>query len=320
MNRWLKLLTISGTVCCVLGIGAITCGAVMGGGRDLTQNIGRLSDQDGWGLAENAGRLADRDGRYLEQKIDCPDDWDGCGEHGILKHSEHSSRAMPGSQELPLASENLMENVRKIELEVIQNRVELRESDELRDGQVMIAFGDGNGAGYQVLQSGNELKVKDALRNRSDHALGNMILYVPVGFRFAEIEIENRGGSFQADRIFADELSLEVSGGDITVLGGSVNKLEAECDGAELSCMAAAEKEVSAECRSGDLYLVLAGDVEDYDYKMECRAGSILLESETPIEVAGADAERKLNHGTGREVELECTAGAIAVGYEQSAV
>jgi len=78
----------------------------------------------------------------------------------------------------------------------MENRVELRESDELEAGSVVIAHGDGDSARYQILPSGDTLKLKDSRRTRYENALENIILYVPEGFQFTEIEIENCGGSF----------------------------------------------------------------------------------------------------------------------------
>lgn len=289
MSKWLKLSAAAGVICCLLGIGVITLGAVKGGGRQIMRALDRV------------------------------DGWDGHVEHDISDHFNHSSALLPdlpGDPGLPLVSEDRYDNIRSIELEVMENRVELRESAELEAGSVVIAHG-GDSVRYQILPSGNTLKLKDSRRTRYENALENIILYVPEGFQFAEIEIENRGGSFEAEKIFAKELSLEVFGGDITIQGGSVRRLDVECNAGDITCRAAAGDEASAECKAGDLYLMMAGAREDYDYKLECPAGSIVLEGDPPMEFGALSDGHKIDHSTGHEVKLECSAGAITVGYQE---
>lgn len=289
MNKWLKLSAAAGVICCLLGIGVITLGAVMGGGRQIMRALDRV------------------------------DGWDEHVEHDISEHFNHSSVLtpdLPGDSGLQPASEDRYDNIRSIELEVMENRVELRESDELEAGSVVIAHGDEDGVRYKILPSGDTLKLKDSRRTSYENALENIILYVPVGFQFTEIEIENYGASFEAEKIFARELSLKVFGGDITIQGGNVRRLDVECNAGDITCRAAVGDEASAECKAGDLYLMMAGAREDYDYKLECRVGSIVLEGDPPMEFGALSDERKIDHSTGHEVKLECSAGTITVGYQ----
>lgn len=355
MSKWLKLSVVSGVACCLLGIGVITLGIMMGGGRQVGRALkhmdvwngytghyaeepstdimpgnsdgqssgsvsgstdGQSSDiMPGDSGSQSSGIMSDNSG---SQSSGVMSDNSGGRSSGSVSDSPDGqpSDSMPGSLDLPLASIDHYENIRSIKLEVKENRVEIRETADLEAGTVAVTGGDG-GVSYQVRQVGDRLQITDPRWSGKGQQLENIILYVPKEFRFTEVKVENHSGSFQAERIYAEELSLEVSGGDSTVLGGSIRKLDAECNAGSIKCQAMSEEEVSAECKAGDIYLMLEGAVEDYDYKLECHMGKIMLEGESPLEFGGLNDERKIDYGTGRNVRLECNEGAITVGYQE---
>lgn len=286
MSKCLKRLTAAGTVLCFLGIGVITFGAMMGGTG------------------------------HLDQVMIQADGWDGTAEKRTLDHLPDF--AQKDFEMMPLSQESYG-NVSFIELELRENRVEIRESAEVEPGTVMIAREEEECEKYQIKHSEDKLKIEPPHWKDKERPLENIILYVPEKFWFEEIEIENNGGSFWADRIYAEEFSLEVSGGDAVILGGSVRRMDAECNAGSIDCQALIEKEAAAECKAGEVYFMMADPMESYDYDLEYHAGSIVLNGQPPMEWNGVGGQKK-DYGAGRRVSLECSAGSIVVGYPEPAI
>ena len=62
----------------------------------------------------------------------------------------------------------------------------------------------------------------------------------------------------------------------------------------------------------GNLEVNLEGGQSDYDYKVSGAMGKILLGD---TEYSGAASGEKLDNGTGRTVDVECSIGNVTVGF-----
>lgn len=336
MRKLLKILVVSGIICCLIGVGVITFGAVMGGGKRLVWTLDHADDLDEYidryvsryvreaGPGSPVPNGAAADGAPMDDPAA-----DGFGsdstaagdtaEGGAGSDGAAVEETVFGGSELLPGSGALYENVQSIELEVKETHVELRESADVENGCVFISNGAQDSRGCWIRQIGTELKVETDKQDKSAAEVQNIVLYVPEDYLFEQIEIENYGGSFQADCVYAEELSLEAEGGDLAVLGGDVRRLEAECRAGSIRCQAAVREEASAECSAGDVHLTMAGAMENYNYMLEYHMGKIVLNGQTPKEFSSAGEQHIDNHA-GHEVKLECSAGTITVDYRKPVV
>lgn len=320
MKRILKWSLILGSICCIAGIGTITAGAVMGGGMHLAnglhhaaaigrQQIGRetVSPQPVSPQPVAPGSAGDDTG-------------DGASVPGGAMDGE-KNRAVPGTEDLPVASSYTYSGVRRLDIEMLFNYIELRERDDVDEDTIIIGHAEDAGSAYDIRQNGDklELKVDENARKlfTGETGMEPLLIYIPRGFVFDEVEIENNLGNFQADTLSARKLSLECISGDISIGGGSVQSLDAECSGGSISCLAAAAMDADVECEAGSVDLLLSGVLENYDYDMECEAGSILLNGKEIHEYTGLNRDHHMNHHTGHSVDLECRAGSISVNFPE---
>ncbi|MCI8661336.1 MAG: DUF4097 family beta strand repeat protein [Lachnospiraceae bacterium] len=302
MKKVIKWMVIFSVVFCVLGIGVIAAGAMMGGGHYMRQAL-RIADR--W----------DRTFEDWEEKWDREREreWDAWENAGITVNE--ALLEAPGSMENPLEGSFFYENIRELEADV-DGIVAFMEAEDLSPGQVMIVKGE-DGEDYEYRQDGDTLKIHWPSRyGRGKEAFGKTItILVPVGACLDEIDIEVAAGTFQADVMRAKEISLGVKAGVIEVGRAETDSLELEVDAGQILCRADVAREVSADSDLGEILLELKGKKEDFDYELECSAGLIILKDDEEEEYQGLHHETTMDNGAGKKAELECSAGSITVTY-----
>lgn len=349
MKKLVKWTLILGIVLCFLGTGVMTAGAVMGG----IQGVGKMIDrggiwrdhwQDYMGIPGGAALVPDVLPLEPDTRSPVPDaippepDAISPGTDTIppelepipsaqetpqetLDESWLEADELPGSGKLPLEAGRLLEGVYGLDLELAGNRVELRQWEELEEGQIWLYQAGDQKRKYQIYQKDGVLEAEPLPSRQSPGSRAeSLVIFVPEGWVFREVKVENAGGSFQADRMPADRLSLETMGGKTCILGGSVRTLDLECQAGETICQAVVSEGASVECDAGEVSVVLAGEEELYDYSLECHVGSIAILGRESRHYQGLDVEKNLENGTGRKVDLECDAGAITVVFQEPVV
>lgn len=319
MKRLVKWMLILSVVFFVLGTGVIAAGVMMGGGYYLGQAL-RAADRWDDDFADWGRDFPGREEVVTDWETDVPGSKGFPDREGFLDSEELPDGVIserPGSMELPLEGAHLYEDVRKLEAEV-DGKVFFQESSELSDGQIRISR-SGDGEDYEYRQEGNTLKIRwPRHAGRLHESLGNTIMItVPAECPLEEIDIEVAAGAFQADIMRAREISLQVEAGAIQVMQAEADKLELEADAGQICCQANVAREVSAESELGEILLDLAGKKEDFNYELECSAGSIVLQGSEPEEYQGLHHEIRLDHGAFKKAELECSAGSIVVSYRE---
>lgn len=323
MKRILKWSLILGSICCVTGIGTITAGAVMGGGTHLEKGLRRVTAEGREQLRNQiAGDLTDDLRETLAAAIGTDKTETDKTETG--KTSKEETTAGAGTDYAPMVSEKTYTGVRRLDIEMMFNQVELREWDGEDKDSIVIDCEESAETAYKIRQEGNKLELKVDEKDRKlfsgDKGMESLIIYVPRGYVFDEVEIENDMGSFLADTINARKLSLECSAGEIVINGGTVNNLDAECEAGSITCLAAVDTGADVECDTGAAVITLAGSLENYDYSLECSIGEILLGGEEMHQYSGLNKKHHLDHHAGRSVKLECQAGSIKVNFSKPAV
>lgn len=317
MKRWMRWMLAGGIVCCLAGAGTITAGAMMGGHYGVMKILER---EHVWERFESGW-----DHRTVRpEKVMQPGLEEIPVEAGTLDDVEWpDGEIFSGDTEFSLEDGSLYmyENVRKLDLEISGNHVKLQEKEELEAGQVWVFCEGDQERIYRIDQKGEELQVRvNELHHMHPGAAENIVIYVPAAYVFAKVEVENDGGSFQAERIYADDLSLENNAGKVSVYGGSVRALDVECNAGTSNCRAVVSEHASVECNAGEATVTLAGEEELYDYSLECNLGSITINGKDTKHYQGVDVEKHLDNRTGRKVDLECDMGTITVDFQEPVV
>ena len=307
MRKVFKWTLILGVVSCLVGIGIITAGGMMGGMGELNSYL-----DANW---HSINGVEDYMDHYVEDYGERH--WEP--EH--LKHEAGSS--IPVSQ----ASGGVYENIRRLEIEAGPgNTIELIEEE--RAGQlydtVRIERAASDGVRrYNCRAEGADLKI-ELPEDRSvsgiadEGGMEQLTIYVRAGYRFEKVEVESRAGRFDAETVNADQLSLDTEAGEIEIRGGRIGRLEADCKAGDIRCYAAAENGAEADCEAGTMEILMAGKQNEYDYQLESNVGSIQLLGPLTEEYTGLKTEKLIDNHAGRNVELDCSAGSIAVHFSDT--
>lgn len=226
---------------------------------------------------------------------------------------EGAARVFPTGQETELT----FDGVRGLKLEVHADFVEVVEESR-EDGSVRVVWeSEDLKSSYQWTQEDGTLKLERRTRPKffGDRVQGkNLTVYVPDGYRFGEIDIEGKAGSFYAKKLYCDNLKLEADASRIQIESGEISRLDVECSAGLVEVFAPVDGDVNADCRTGQIQVALAGDKDSYNYGLECRAGSITLEGSEDYG-SGISWSRLIDNGADRDVDLECKAGEIVISY-----
>ncbi|MBQ8518818.1 MAG: hypothetical protein IJ455_04315 [Agathobacter sp.] len=141
-----------------------------------------------------------------------------------------------------------------------------------------------------VIGGGTELEIGiHDVDNRS------LKIIIPSEMKFQEVDLEI--GASQADikNIIAEELSITVGAGQATVTRLSVDKL-------------------NVEAGVGEVNIALNGVQEEYNYKVECGIGNVVVGNAS---YGGLGAEQTVkNEGATKEIDVECGIGKVVIKFK----
>ncbi len=134
------------------------------------------------------------------------------------------------------------------------------------------------------------------------------------GIRAEEISAEVGAGTLTINRMQARELSAEIGAGEMVISDAEAEKADLEVSLGACFYQGSVTGKLDAECSMGSLEFALQGKEEDYNYEIECSAGSIDLNGH---EYAAMASEKSISNGAHRDIELTCNMGEIAVNFDE---
>lgn len=279
MRKLVKITAIAGIVCCLVGVGVITAGAMMGGDEQVKQ----------WFNNSVEGNFS------------------VSGAH----HQESNYRRQEGtstSTVLPTGSStNVYQGIRKIEIDAALGFVEIHTEDRSDSTDTSIRVeahcDESHGTNpYAIVQEREELKIEN--RNMAHKSGGthhddcNLNIYVPKNYTFDSLEVEMATGQFKTSHIAARELDLVLASGDM-----NLGNIQAD--------------QVDIECMAGNIELELSGRKADYNYDIECAAGKVILGGAKADTFSSVHREEKIQNGARKSVDVECAAGNVTIEYTE---
>lgn len=301
MKKIIKWSLLIGLVICLMGVGMITAGAMMGGGEGLVSYLGTHHAALGW---------------YDDWNDGWHDDWNDDNQN----RDERRSGDLSGQL---LESSQIYEGIRELEIEGAVGSVEIvEEKREDPDDQTIWVARYGvskyTDKHYTMEQDRDELKITftGLTRNLRKEEVETVVIYVPEGYRFRKVDVEMSAGSFFAQVMYADEADLTLRAGKIVIGGGGITDLDVECQAGSLECQAQVSRNAEVECQAGSVNIWLAGTKDQYNYELECSTGTIRIEGEESY--TGIRKKKYIDHRAANQVDLECAAGEITVNFAES--
>lgn len=184
---------------------------------------------------------------------------------------------------------------------------------------------------FQTFVSDNTLYLKTSKIYRLPHdgMKSQVILYVPEDLYLQEVQIEIGAGMFSADVLAADRILLSVGGGsmnledvdaseisiamgagDVVIGEMEIQSLHADVGLGHLTATGDIRSQADIECAMGDVVLYLDGSKKDFNYRLECSVGNIMLDGS---EYSGLARERFINNQADKNIGIRCSVGNVEV-------
>lgn len=293
MKKFVKTMLVIIAVLAMLGIGFTVAGAAMGATLMGTPFFQKMKShvQNGeyrvWNWSSDG---------------DWEDDWD-----------ETDVEKVPGTV-LQAAVENgdtkafEISDVDSMELNLRYDELNLEEYD----GDTIRVEVNNDNNGYVTVKKDSRTLHIISTGKKHDR---DVTVFYPKGMKFKTVEIGIDAGAGNLDGdLEAEEFDVSVGAGDFSNSG----TIRAEnCDitvgVGEADMTGITAENIDGECGIGKLTLSLSGKESDYNYNLECGVGTVNIGEN---EYSGLAAEKSINNGASKSLDLECGMGEIDVEFE----
>lgn len=292
MKKFSKIVLGTAAVFGVLGCGFTVAGAAMGASVEEMKYEGSNMQK----AVNRMVRMVD----HWDEDDDWDDDWDD--------DDWDEKQAVPSGD----SGTYEFDSISSMDIELNYDELILRESE---DRKITVTV-DGDAADrVRVSTEGSELQIE----NKDNHKPEGRTVTVayPAGTEFAEVSIDiDAGTAALEDDLKAGEFSVSVGAGTLENYGivtAGQTDIEVGVGTLELADLDA--DYIEAECGVGMMSLDVAGRKEDYNYRISCGVGSVLLGED---EFTGLGSTKKVdNNGASRKMQLECGMGTLEVDFEE---
>lgn len=160
--------------------------------------------------------------------------------------------------------------------------------------------------------SGTTLKLRD---NTSSTDKIELEIYIPVGV-LEEIEIEVVNGTIFAEKMVADNVTIEIDNASVQIDELVVeDKAELQINAGQMIIGYYSGAKLETECGMGSIMVVCEGNQNDYNYDLECGMGQIQINEDN---YSGIGKDLKLHNESNKSIKAECGMGEIKLEFLNS--
>lgn len=117
------------------------------------------------------------------------------------------------------------------------------------------------------------------------------------------------------DNYYFDKVEVEAGAAACEINGIVTRKLELQSGVSSMAFTGRVDEKLEVETGVGVTSVKLTGSREDYNYKIQCGAGSVNIDGD---QYSSLGVERKIDNRAARSMELECGVGTIEVQFTGS--
>lgn len=144
--------------------------------------------------------------------------------------------------------------------------------------------------------NGDTLQISGGKKVSVNNSDGSIIIVVPKGYVFEEVDMEIGAGQAEIDSLCAESLDIEVGAGQADFINLDVQYF-------------------NASAGAGQINAKLVGSESDYNYDVECGIGEIEI-GESSFSGFAKDTYIE-NPGAKRELDIECGVGQIVISFQE---
>lgn len=292
MKKFSKIVLGTAAVFGVLGCGFTVAGAAMGASVEEMKYEGSNMQK----AVNRMVRMVD----HWDEDDDWDDDWDD--------DDWDEKQAVPSGD----SGTYEFDSISSMDIELNYDELILRESE---DRKITVTVDGDEADRVRVSTEGSELQIENKDDYRPEER--TVTITYPAGTEFTEVSIDiDKGTAALEDDLKAGEFSVSVGAGTLENYGivtAGQTDIEVGVGTLELADLDA--DYIEAECGVGMMSLDVAGRKEDYNYRISCGVGSVLLGED---EFTGLGSTKKVdNNGASRKMQLECGMGTLEVDFEE---
>ena len=313
----------------LLGLGILFCGisSLMGAGLGtirLMANNGELN-RGNWHIDSNGIY-------YNTDDNDLSWEWD----------SEVSE--VPDAPEVPdksdgdeIVNKYAVSDIDKMDLDIGAVALALVTGEDTE--HVVVTLKNGKDRYYDVGLDGNTLDIEYEVEHTwlfDSNDIDNdaeIIIEIPAGMNIETMDMDIGAADVQinltdvncgkllldvgAASVVANEfnvtelLDVTVGAGDLEINGGSYEKVKIDCGVGNCELSGTVKEDLTVDCGLGNTILKLEGKRDDYNYKLSCGMGSLMVNGDQYSDIAGS--HNVTNDGAIGTIDIDCGMGNVEV-------
>ena len=127
-----------------------------------------------------------------------------------------------------------------------------------------------------------------------------------------EVDVEADAGMIDIEELVAGDAEFEIGAGEIVINRGDVQRCDASVGMGNFKYTGNVAKYGDVECGLGNAEFYLDGKETDYNYEIDCSAGSVTIGNEI---YGGVATEKMINHQADATIEIDCSMGNVVVTF-----
>lgn len=206
---------------------------------------------------------------------------------------------------------------KSLSVDIRAGRVFIVEDPSVSELTIYCNKKDGN---WNLKDENDELDLSTGTGFLSDDTDLVMTISVPQGYRFTDVDlaVSKKRGMHGLDPIIAcrsisaDDMSLNVKAGALSVSQSNVGDLDIKCSVGAVEYAGTTTGDINGDCKVGAILLLLSGKKEDYNYKIQSRVGGIKIAGQQMAAITGKDS---WDYSASKDMNLDCSTGGIEVKF-----
>lgn len=310
MGKWTKGFLIAAVVLILFGV-VLCIGGAAAGGVYYSNNFAAEIIHDMFD-DEDDDWMVDKDGVQINST-----------HHEETKHYEDEEHHESWYPDTDGNERNYSaQDIRSLEIDIQKAKVELVEEESLEE---ILVYTDGGKFNIDVKQ-GVLIVKSDSKLNKN-----KVLIKIPAGFEFEEVDISAGGASVDISNICVGEIDLEcgagvieignldareadfeIGAGEIMISYGSVFDCSVKVGMGDFQYDGIISGECDIECGMGNAELRLEGKEENYNYEIECSAGNVDIGGRS---YGGVAFSQTINNHAKANMDIECSMGNVTVEF-----
>ncbi len=206
---------------------------------------------------------------------------------------------------------------KSLSVDIRAGRVFIVEDPSVSELTIYCNKKDGN---WNLKDENDELDLSTGTGFLSDETDLVMTISVPQRYRFTDVDlaVSKKRGMHGLDPIIAcrsisaDDMSLNVKAGALSVKQSNVGDLDINCSVGAVEYTGTTTGDINGDCKVGAILLLLSGKKEDYNYKIQSRVGGIKIAGQQMAAISGKDS---WDYSASKDMNLDCSTGGIEVKF-----